>query len=178
MKLLALADMDEFEWPHGPGKADLLIACGDLSDSLILGAARAYGCRRILAVKGNHDSAAPFSSPIEDLHGQVVEIGGLRIGGFQGSWKYKPRGTFLYEQDEVRAMLATLPPADILVCHNSPRGIHDREDGIHLGFEALNDYLRRAGPRLLLHGHQHVSRETQVGKTRVLGLYGHRLIEI
>ena len=31
---------------------------------------------------------------------------GLSFGGFQGSWKYKPRGHFLYEQEEARAMLA------------------------------------------------------------------------
>ena len=93
-----------------------------------------YGCRRILAVKGNHDMPEPFPAPIEDLHLKVVEIGGLRIGGFNGCWKYKQKGAFLYDQTEARALMSGMPPVDILLTLNSPRGIHDREDGVHQGF--------------------------------------------
>jgi hypothetical protein len=32
--------------------------------------------------------------------------------------------------------------------------------------------------KLLIHGHQHADRETQVGATRVVGVYGHRLIDV
>ena len=35
MNLLILADMDDFHWRHGGGRADLLLACGDLADQLI-----------------------------------------------------------------------------------------------------------------------------------------------
>ena len=68
MNLLILADMDDFHWPHGGGQADLLLACSDLTDQLILEAAQAYGNPHILAVKGNHDMPVPFPCPIEDLH--------------------------------------------------------------------------------------------------------------
>ena len=179
MNLLILADMDDFHWPHGGGQADLLLACGDVADQVILEAAQAYGVTRILAVKGNHDADAAFASPIENLHLTVVEHGGgLRIGGCNGCWKYKPRGAFLYDQAEAHRLLAGFPPVDILITHNSPRGIHDREDGVHPGFDALADYLHRAEPRLLLHGHQHVDRETQIGRTTVVGVHGHRLVKI
>ena len=178
MNLLILADMDEFHWPHGKGQADILLSCGDVADPLILEAAQAYGCRRILAVKGNHDMPAPFPCPIEDLHLKVVEVGGLRIGGFNGCWKYKPKGAFLYDQAEARAMMAGMPPVDILLTHNSPRGIHDRDDGVHMGFDALNDYIHLAEPRLIVHGHQHADRETRVWRTRIMGVYGHRLLAV
>ena len=178
MRLLVLADMDDFHWTHGGGQADVLLACGDVVDQVIIEAAQAYGCSTVFAVKGNHDGNAPFASPIVDLHLQVVEYGGLRFGGMNGSWRYKPRGYFLYEQSEVERMLRDFPPVDVFVSHNSPRGIHDREDEVHFGFEALNAYIARAKPRLVLHGHQHVARETQTGDTKVVGVYGHRLIEV
>ena len=178
MNLLILADMDEFHWPHGGGQADLLLSCGDIADPLILEATQAYGCRHILAVKGNHDMPAPFPCPIVDLHLKVMEYDGLRIGGLNGCWKYKSRGAFLYDQAEVHALLADFPPVDILITHNSPRGIHDREDGIHQGFDALTDYIHLHEPRLVIHGHQHVARESKIGKTTVTGVYGHRLITV
>lgn len=36
-----------------------------------------------------------FSDPIVDLHVQVVDYGGLRLGGRDGSWRHKPRGPSL-----------------------------------------------------------------------------------
>ena len=68
MKFLVLADMDDLWWAHGEGLADVLLGCGDLSDDVIRGAAEEYHCKRIFAVKGNHDRAENFPSPIYDLH--------------------------------------------------------------------------------------------------------------
>lgn len=177
MKLLILADIDDLHWTHGSGKADMLLSCGDIYDQVILEAAKAYDCPLILAVKGNHDSHAPFPDPIVDLHLQTREYGGLRFGGLNGSWRYKPQGHFLYDQAEAESLLADFPPVDVFIAHNSPRGIHDQDDGVHYGFEALNTYILLAKPKLLIHGHQHVNMETQVGATRVIGVYGHRLVE-
>ena len=178
MRLLILADMDDFHWTHGGGQAEAVVACGDVADPVILEAAQAYGCATILAVKGNHDRPAGFTGPIADLHLRVVECGGLRFAGLNGSWRYKPRGHFLYEQEEVGHLLRAFPAVDVFVSHNSPRGIHDREDDVHIGFDGLTAYIARAAPRLLVHGHQHVNRETQAGQTRVVAIYGHRLIDI
>ena len=178
MKLLILADMDGFHWPHGRGHADVVISCGDIVDQLILEAADAYGCQTIFAVKGNHDSNTPFPSPIVDIHREVRKSGGQSFGGLNGSWKYKPRGYFLYDQQEASAFLSVFPDVDILVSHNSPRGIHDQEDEVHYGFEGLNAYILRAKPKLVVHGHQHMERESLLGETRIIGVYGHKLIEV
>jgi Icc-related predicted phosphoesterase len=177
MKILAIADIDDFKWKYGNGKAEILMSCGDVSDQVILEAAEAYDCQTVFAVKGNHDSPAPFEKPILDLHLQAQKYGSLRIGGLNGSWKYKPRGYFLYGQWEVDSFLSNFPPVDILLSHNSPRGVHDREDDVHYGFEGLNTYIYKEGPKLLIHGHQHVNRETAVGETRVIGVYGFKVIE-
>jgi predicted phosphodiesterase len=122
MRLLVLADNDAFTWagPHQP--VDLVISCGDVYDPLILTAAKACSATRIVAVKGNHDLPSTFPPPIVDLHLEVVTLpNGLRIGGFNGSWRYKPRGNFLYSQEEAAALIGQLPPVDILVAHNSPQ---------------------------------------------------------
>lgn len=178
MKLLILTDIDDLHWQHGCGHADVVLSCGDIFDQVILEAAAAHGCQNIFAVKGNHDSNSPFQSPIVDIHLEIRDLGGQRFGGLNGSWKYKPRGDFLYNQDEVTAFLSDFPPVDILLSHNSPRGIHDRDDEVHYGFDGLNAYILRAKPKLVIHGHQHVDRESRLGETRIIGVLGHKLINL
>lgn len=178
MRVLILADIDDLHWRHGTGQADVVLSLGDTADSLILEAALAFGCRSIFAVKGNHDAPTPFPEGVTDLHLKTVQFGGLTFGGFNGSWKYKPRGHFLYEQAEASALIERLPAVNVFVSHKSPRHIHDKEDETHYGFEALTAYIARHHPRLLLHGHQHVNQETSLGGTQIVGVYGHRIVEL
>jgi len=72
MRTLVVADEEQIDFDREL-RADLLISCGDVSDSFILRVAEMTLCRHIFAVKGNHDSSAPFHPPIKDLHLQVVE---------------------------------------------------------------------------------------------------------
>ncbi len=179
MRWLVLADTTA---PPGyargmSGPVDVVLGCGDLDDGVLLEAAHRFGCPTVLAVKGNHDTRAPFAHPIVDLHQRVVEVGGVRFAGFQGCWKYKPQGRYLYSQEEAAELLARMAPADVLIAHNSPRGLHDRDDGVHPGFEAFHDYIRQAGTKVLFHGHQHVSRTSLLGNTTVVGVEGATLFE-
>jgi Icc-related predicted phosphoesterase len=178
MRILVISDIDDFDWEHGTGRADVLISCGDVSDQVILEAAESYGCTTILAVKGNHDPNTPFQPPITDMHLQTKEIDGLRFGGLSGSWKYKPRGHFLFEQWEVDKYLSNFPKVDIFLAHNSPRGIHDQEDEVHYGFDGLKTYVLERKPGILIHGHQHVNWESKLGETRIIGVYGYKVIEV
>lgn len=41
MKILVLADIDDLNWQGGNGHADLLLALGDMADTVILQAAKA-----------------------------------------------------------------------------------------------------------------------------------------
>ena len=178
MNLLIIADDESFAQRLPDCSVDLLVSCGDLPDYLVLEAAKRCRCREVLAVKGNHDSSAPFPAPIRDLHLSRFEFRGVLFGGFCGSWKYKPRGNYLFEQGEVEHRLASFPRVDVLVTHNSPRLIHDRDDDVHIGFAAFNDYIKRTNPKLMLHGHQHPNVESLVGGTRVIGTYGHRMLVV
>jgi len=176
MNLLIIAD-DELVGRSVPEcQAELLISCGDMPDDIILEVAARCRCREILAVRGNHDSSAPFKPPIRDMHLATFQFLGVTFGGFCGSWKYKPRGNYLFEQSEVEKALATFPAVDVFVAHNSPRLVHDRDDEVHIGFASFSNYIARAKPKLFLHGHQHQNLETIVGQTRVIGTYGHRFL--
>ena len=178
MKILIIADSNDFTWSGGTEHADVLIACGDTCDQLILQAAKACGCRRVFAVKGNHDLPDPFPPPVIDLHLHVEEYANLRFGGLNGCWKYKKQGHYLYEQSEVNDFLRSFAPVNIFVSHNSPRDVHDKVDNVHAGFDGLLEYVYKHQPSLLIHGHQHIDKETMVGGTRVLGVYGYKRIEV
>jgi Icc-related predicted phosphoesterase len=178
MTLIIIAD-DELVSRRVPeSRADILISCGDIPDDVILQIADRCRCREILAVKGNHDSSAPFPAPIRDIHLATFQFRAITFGGFCGSWKYKPKGNYLFEQSEVDQKLAAFPPVDVFIAHNSPRLVHDRDDEVHIGFVAFNNYIARAHPRLLLHGHQHEDVETMMDQTRVVGTYGHRFLAL
>src|SRR6478609_3722366 len=178
MTVLVIADDEYFLKGLPVAPADVLISCGDLADADILTAGERSGCRQIFAVKGNHDSGAPFRKPIIDLHLRTVEFQGITFGGFCGAWRYKPVGHYLFEQHEVEQLLSNFPRVDILVAHNSPRLIHERDEDTHVGFAAFNTYLSRTRPRFLFHGHQHVNAETEAEGTSVIGIYGHRFVVI
>lgn len=178
MTALVIADDDSVINQLPECRADLLISLGDLDVSSINRAAAHCGCKRIFAVKGNHDSAMPFAPPIVDLHLQISQFGGFSFCGFGGSWKYKPRGHHLFEQHEVESALRAFPRADIFVAHNSPLGIHDKDDEVHNGFAAFLTYIEIHKPKLFFHGHQHVSKETNIGGTKIVGVFGFRYFVI
>ena len=178
IRLLMIADSDDVPDSKVIPEADILISCGDIADQTILSVAGISKCSCIFAVKGNHDSGSPFTPPILDLHLTVRNYAGIRFGGFNGCWKYKARGHFLYEQDEVEKLLTSFPRVDVFVAHNSPGGVHDREDGVHVGFDAFTGYIQRIRPKLFLHGHQHKVEETVIDRTRVIAVYGWKLLEL
>lgn len=185
MKLLLISDIDDLHWRHGTGQADLVISCGDVADQLILEAAKAYNCPHIFAVRGNHDynEDSPFPAPIIDLHMTVQTFNGLTFGGLNGA--LKPHGhyrhktpPFLHEQSEVCRYMSAFPAVDVLISHNSPRGIHERNDENYAGFDGLINYLYEHKPKYLFHGHQHFGQETLCDATRVICVYGFKVMEI
>ena len=87
MHALVIADDDSFTKTPMSECVDVVIACGDMADPVILQTAQAAQCSRIFAVKGNHDGAGPFPTPILDLHLRTESFGGWLFGGFRGSWQ-------------------------------------------------------------------------------------------
>lgn len=178
MRVLIIADDDSIFNKNKPETAELLIACGDLTNETLLKVARASGCKSAFAVRGNHDSLAPFPAGYVDLHLRVAEYGRLRFAGFHGSWRYKPKGYHLWEQDEVSALMRQLPAVDIFVAHNSPRGIHERDTDVHQGFDGFREYIVAKRPRFFIHGHQHANDISKLEDTTIVGVYGTRVLDI
>jgi uncharacterized protein len=173
---LILADEETVATAPGEGYAMVVIGCGDVWEKTLIKAAHDYKSKEghippIFAVKGNHDLTGEFDPAIQNLHLAVASSYDL-FGGFEGAWKYKAQGPYLYTQEEVAERLRYFPRVDVFVAHNSPRHCHERGDDIHKGFDAFNDYIQRCQPRYFIHGHQHVNSVTRIGDTEVIGVYG------
>ena len=178
LRALAIADDDSLVGHLDPGPIDLLFCLGDLWDSSLENAYFRYSPKAAFGVKGNHDSDAPFPRFVKPLHYTIEHFGGLSFAGFNGSWRYKPRGHHLFDQEEVTRMLRSFPKVDVFIAHNSPAGVHERDDHIHQGFEGCLRYIETARPRYFIHGHQHLKSTTMIGDTRVIGVFGEEVIEI
>lgn len=71
---------------------------------------------------------------------------------------------------------------DILLTHAAPKGIHDKEDKCHIGFESFKWFMRKFRPKYLLHGHIHLynineKRVTDYYNTRVINVYDHYVLD-
>ncbi len=175
MKFLVVSDCEAGMPSLPPGQPDVVISCGDVPGDVLGRVLHRYPAP-CLGVLGNHDpSVAPPG--LVDVHLRVVEVEAVTFAGFEGSWRYKPRGHHLYDEAEVSPLLKNSRPVDVFVAHNPPAGIHDTEDGIHNGFAAFRRYIEEKQPVLFLHGHVHKMAETVVGRTLVVATVGARMLE-
>ena len=113
----------------------------------------------VLAVPGNCDPPGIEEGVAEshgiDLHGKVVNIGGIRFGGFGGSKRMF--GTVReYDEDylgiNVRSVIQGL---EVLVLHGPPYGINDLSPKGHAGSREVLKAIRKHIPKLVLSGHIH-----------------------
>jgi Icc-related predicted phosphoesterase len=175
VKFLVVSDCEAGLPTLPTGAADLVVCCGDVPRDVLERVVTRYSVP-CLGVLGNHDPAlAP--ALLRQLHLTVAEVASVTFGGFEGSWRYKPRGHHLYEERDVGALLRGFPRVDVFVAHNPPAGVHDAPDDVHNGFAAFRRYIEEEQPALFLHGHVHRSAETMVGRTRVVAVLGARMVE-
>lgn len=71
---------------------------------------------------------------------------------------------------------------DILLTHAAPRGINDKEDACHIGFESFKWFMRKFKPQYLLHGHIHLydlnaKREAEYFNTKIINVYDHYILD-
>lgn len=172
MKILCVSDM-EMPQLHSAenlrrqySDIDAIISCGDLSPGY-LDFITSITCVPMFYVRGNHDEVYDKEPPGGiNLHGQVVEFGGISMAGMEGSIKYN-RGPIQYTQSQMQRMVLGLTPAllwhrlrrgrgiDLFVTHSPARDIHDGADVAHRGFSSFLMFMRWFRPRYMLHGHVH-----------------------
>jgi Icc-related predicted phosphoesterase len=201
VKILCISDRVE-PLLHGPELAsyakgvEAVISCGDLPFDYLeyiitfLGAPVYY-------VLGNHDPAPDgpeYPGGCTPLDGRIVDAGGVVLAGLSGSRLYSG-GPNQYTERQMRRRaralstrillrkLAGRPKPQVFVTHAPPFGLGDREDPAHIGFEAFLGLIDRHKPSLWLHGHVHLygpegQRFTHRGETKVVNVFGHRILEV
>lgn len=194
MKLLLISDIEQTKyWQPTPemfDDVDLILSAGDLKAEYLnrLAEAGRASARRtyLLYVHGNHDSRYPadLSKDCVCVDGDLLTVKGLRILGFGGSLRYR-NGLYQYTEEEMRARIEdpfllrkirSCNGADIVLTHAPPRGMGDREDPVHRGFECFHTLVDTAKPRYFIHGHVHLCDESgrvlRYGGTTVINASG------
>ena len=195
MRILAVSDVESkslYDYYH-PGKLsgfDLIIACGDLSVEYLEFLVTMADCP-LVYIHGNHDEnhkRMPTGCICAD--DKLVEVSGLRIIGFGGSYKYRD-GKYMYSERQMVSRIRRCRPAlwkhkgiDILITHAPARHLNDFETIPHRGFECFNRLLDKYKPRLYVHGHVHRSYSHKLPQrcmrddTVVVNAYDHCVIEL
>lgn len=156
---------------------ELLLSCGDMPGVYLEFITSVLNVP-LFYVRGNHDESYKDMPPGgEDLHGRLVEYGGLSFYGLEGSIRYN-NSPIQYTESEMSRMVLSAGlrlryrrmrqgfGVDVLVTHSPPRGIHDAEDIPHQGFSALLKFMDWYHPRYMLHGHVHTYDRRTVTQTR------------
>jgi uncharacterized protein len=202
VKILAISDVVE-PVLYGAGLSsyaagiEAVVSCGDLPFEYLEYVVTFSGAP-LYYVRGNHDPAADKKTPggCISLDGRVVDTGSLTLAGFSGSRWYsggpnqyteramRHRGLLLSAKITLGALTGHRKP-DVFVSHAPPCGLGDREDPCHAGFEAFLPLIDRHEPPMWLHGHVHLygpglgsQRVTSRGKTRVVNVYGHQILDV
>lgn len=160
-------------------RADVIVVTGDLHGTDFAGWAAEGLTRRTAAfgVYGNHCRDGYLEDlGITNVHGRVVPLGTLTVGGFQGCPRYKPDGPYQYDDEEARLFADTFPRVDILLLHAGPLDMLDEQDRVHRGNPHLRRYVLKRQPLLVFCGHQYTNTSMEVGPTRLERTYGARLI--
>ena len=170
---------------------DLILSSGDLPAEYLSFLVTFASCP-LLYVRGNHDETYGVRPPegcicIEDT---IFEYRGLRILGLGGSMRYRD-GDCQYTEREmdwrIRKLWFSLRRKkgfDILLTLAPARGINDREDLPHRGFQSFLPLLDRYQPSYMVHGHVHMDYGYQIprcvtyGNTTVVNSYEKYLLKI
>ena len=158
---------------------DIIFLLGDISD-FYLKLISNYAIENnipICGIVGNHDKWNSLSNnDIVDVHMKNIDYCDILIGGFSGCPLYKEdKSSPQFTQLQAMALLSCYEYVDIFLAHNSPFGINENSDN---GFEGILNYIQENNPKYVLHGHQHINQETIIGNTKIIGIFGSKLLTL
>jgi calcineurin-like phosphoesterase family protein len=146
-----------------------------------------------LTLKAGLPARPPWPDGAVSAEGSVVNAAGLRVAGLGGCLRYNDGPNQYTQRQQARRARSLARRArwraardgggvDVLLTHAPPRGVGDREDGPHQGFEALHRLTALLQPSLLLHGHIHPDETPatirRLGRTVVRNVAGRHLLDI
>jgi Icc-related predicted phosphoesterase len=202
VKILAISDVAEpmlygQSFARYASGVEAVVSCGDLPFEYLEYVVTFSGAP-LYYVRGNHDPEEGTKAPggCISIDGRVLDIGGVVLAGLSGSRWYSGgpnqyteramsrRARVISARISVNRLLRRGTP-DAFVTHAPPLGLGDREDVAHTGFETFLGLMDRFSPPFWLHGHVHLygteareMRETKRGETRVINVFGHRILEV
>ncbi len=139
---------------------------------------RCVSRKPIFGVLGNHDELNQLERcGIINLHGKTIKLNGITIAGFGGSHRYKDGSYAMLTQRESIAAARSLPPADILISHDTAYYIMGRRDKAHCGLKGISRYIAHRKVKLNLCGHYHETVEKRYRGCEIQCIYGGSLIE-
>lgn len=153
---------------------DVIVTLGDIDTLFLKSLSEKFKGKRFIGILGNHDFYGDLEYyGIENLHGKSIPVNGLKVAGIEGCVSYKKeKDAPMYSQADILHLCNQLPCSDIVFSHNSPYGIHDKEDKAHIGFIGLTEYVKACKPLYVFHGHQHSNKMTVDGSTKIISVYG------
>ena len=166
MKILAVSDVtsDKYYEYYKPGmldEFDLILSCGDLRPEYLEFLVTMAHCP-LVYVHGNHDDSygrEPQGCICAD--DRIVKVGGLRILGLGGSYRYRD-GEYMYTEKQMQSRIRKLwlplkkhRGFDFLLTHAPARGLNDFESLSHRGFMCFNTLIEKYEPSFFVHGHIH-----------------------
>jgi Icc-related predicted phosphoesterase len=171
----------------------LLYVCGN-HDSYGKTRHSAYhsGKNSVFSEMGLGDKEPSFGG--RNLDGRTDVVKNLIFGGLEGSILYN-YGDHQYTETQMRLKILGMAPSlmrnkilkgrfiDVLVTHAPPRGIHDKDDRAHMGFEAFLSFIKVFRPAYLIHGHTHLydmneKRKLEYLGTKVINCYDYQILDI
>jgi Icc-related predicted phosphoesterase len=135
-----------------------------------------------------------------NLHARAQVAGEYIFAGFGGAMRYN-RGPMQFSESQMARLVAKVqrkikavwfidflkgrrqPRKIIVLSHAPPLGVHDKKDICHTGFKCFVDFIKQMKPVLWMHGHVHFEgqtrhQETLIGDTKVVNVFGSKIIEI
>lgn len=171
LSLYTLSDIhspDTFVMPEiDADRFDGVVTLGDIDQGTLDYILHMGRSVHTFGVPGNHDVANPAG--LNNLHLKVINIKGIRIGGFGGARKYKNHPHH-YTENQVTRMMRQMPPVDLFISHAPPLAVSRNQDPIHQGFSAFDAYIETYRPQYWLHGHLSRRSRKVVGETTVIGV--------
>jgi len=163
---------------------DLVICCGDITPAhgKTIDVGRRIGKLgpRVLAVPGNFELPNDMSIVCKelgwtDLHGKNFEINNIMFAGCGGGNTGPFHTPYELSEEEFNELLDKLDTSKrfILVTHCPPRGFVDQpKEGLHVGSEAIRNFVEEKHPMLQFCGHIHESggKEANVDNTRIINV--------
>jgi len=141
---------------------DLCCALGDISYKDYEVILKYIPKEKLVALLGNHDSFDLLDSlGIKNLNGKTIIVKGIKIGGIEGSFKYKPEKFPSFTHEESIEFLDNMEPVDILISHDGPY-IKDNHNAVHDGLKGITKYLYKNRVSYNIHGHNHQTRTSQL----------------